>query len=550
MDNDEPPVSASTESSNTTIRQLDQEALIHYTGSKVDHYHFINRLMEPISKSHGAYLQLAHAITDAILVKYHADVDKVSAYLATQGKDFDDEWWGNHDWMVKRVRRYAPDPKTMERQLLYVMDNMRNIIDATTGQPLIPQWAYDKMLKQLVHIRKGCVADPPGIQLYYPIGYDANGLMKYRCIRGTNYNEGATHRNLISKFGAFNAGPRLAFCMLLEFATRKNMKATHKNMGAQNYGHYDPWLMDTLVQFKDIEWISSEWLDFKNIFIIGPYGGTENLPQYDPDFVMRPSLKFLAERMNLRIPITPIHTVEEMALFKFLRANFPSDLFKILQEFNAKADGKKIFYKIMEHLEKHQKHRDSNANRNATLISAGPAANVQHPPVHIPKIVELEEENQQEEEQVVSPAEDLDQEQEEIIAENADAVDVNLSVDNDLNVEDQAVNDETSAANVVDENLVLVTNVQPPIVDARQESSLNSSSNNGGVHPSSSRKKMKMSVDVYDSVWFKAKLVKAYVDILTKDKTKTQVDAAKDVKNMFPSLDSNGKEIKGYSKEL
>ena len=46
------------------------------------------------------------------------------------------------------------------------------------------------------------------------------------------------------------------------------------------------------------------------------------LPKYDDEFAnkakMSKSMRFLAKRMDIKMPITPVHTIEENSLFKLL----------------------------------------------------------------------------------------------------------------------------------------------------------------------------------------------------------------------------------------
>jgi hypothetical protein len=72
-------------------------------------------------------------------------------------------------------------------------------------------WKESKSMLQLVE--EGYLSDPPGVQLYVKIGEDKDGLVLYRCFRGTNTVEGGVHQNMIKSFGSYNAGPELALLL-------------------------------------------------------------------------------------------------------------------------------------------------------------------------------------------------------------------------------------------------------------------------------------------------------------------------------------------------
>ena len=66
----------------------------------------------------------------------------------------------------------------------------------------------------MVHVRRGCLSDPPDVQLYYRIPEKDAGsgaLPAFRCVRGTNSNEGTVHQKLLPTFGAMNAGLELTY---------------------------------------------------------------------------------------------------------------------------------------------------------------------------------------------------------------------------------------------------------------------------------------------------------------------------------------------------
>ncbi len=85
----------------------------------------------------------------------------------------------------------------------------------------------DNLLK---HIQKGCLSDPD-IPLYYERSNQRNdGMVNYRCVRGTNSVEGY-HRHLRKLLGNFAASPQLLHSVLMEFNYRWNVNRMTSNRG-------------------------------------------------------------------------------------------------------------------------------------------------------------------------------------------------------------------------------------------------------------------------------------------------------------------------------
>ena len=134
-------------------------------------------------------------------------------------------------------------------------------------------------------------------------------------------------------------------------------------------GILTPWLLDEISkwrfkideceEYKD--WISTHdmCMEPSPRPIIGPVSKAGVYPIYDEAFAteakMNANMKFLASKMDLKIPLTPVHTKEEQALFKKLSDNRAT----MLDKFNKKADGNAIFYKNQPLMDKHWKSRKS-----------------------------------------------------------------------------------------------------------------------------------------------------------------------------------------------
>jgi ribonuclease D len=406
------------------IHMLEQNQNVCLTRVLLDAFHWIKRITEMLDRQHGAYYNFCRALSNAVFIHDQSDMEKVQKVLAEKDMSVDRAWDDKEEYMMARVRRTIPQPEILLERIYQVLNEYRNVTDATTRDPLIDDRLFGKIERHLVHVRKGCLSDPPGEQLYYVVGEDDDGLTMYRCVRGTSSNEGTVHRHLKQKFGAFNAGVRLAFCMLLDFAARNNMRADHRNRGMPSYGHFDPWLLDRINEVRESidnklqyqSWVSTSSVTFKNYFIIGPYELHEDIPKHDPQFKTKNSaIDFLAERMDLKIPVTPVHTVEEFKLFKDLSRKHKLNMAAIRDEWNTVATGSnKIYMKLLYHIEKHQKVRDSASNRNSTIQNNSVSVRTAHIPVSLMSLDERTDiatrrrENSNDLPNVAQPAQDTD----------------------------------------------------------------------------------------------------------------------------------------------
>ena len=109
-----------------------------------------------------------------------------------------------------------------------------------------------------------------------------------------------------------------------------------------------------------------------------------NLPPYEEVNDLDPSKKFLAKKMNVKYPITPVHTRESMALFKRLESQYNGELEKILSPYNDEANGKTIFFKTLPLLGKHVKHFKRVISRKTTMANNIQAREYENPVISLP----------------------------------------------------------------------------------------------------------------------------------------------------------------------
>lgn len=92
---------------------------------------------------------------------------------------------------VCKPDRVIPPPDDLAGRFDLVHRIYGHLLDAKTKQPLLRAEAWEAAKRLRVHIKAGCLSDPPGVALYFEAGKDsATGCSLFRCVRGTNDLEG------------------------------------------------------------------------------------------------------------------------------------------------------------------------------------------------------------------------------------------------------------------------------------------------------------------------------------------------------------------------
>lgn len=181
----------------------------------------------PISVHHGLRRPFARALRDAMLLPDEDDKLRVEAVLKKFDKSFNSMLLSHSSWILRRVKRFAPAPEELHPRVLEVLQTFGPLKDAKTSAPLFNDTAWDLAANFLENIQRGHFSDPPGVILYYEQGRDKDGLVLYRCVRGTNGVEGGIHQNIIRRFGLFNASPRLALALLHDYCLGHNLEVCY-----------------------------------------------------------------------------------------------------------------------------------------------------------------------------------------------------------------------------------------------------------------------------------------------------------------------------------
>lgn len=189
---------------------------------KGDIWHLFHQFNIPLS--HGLRRPFARALSAALFLVDQADKQAVENVLQQKGTSYEAKLKSQPWWIHSRVRRYIPPPEILLSRMAAVMKTYGPLKDATSGEPLFNAKCWDTVKNLLEHIRNGFYSDPLDVPLFYEVRKDRNGLMLYRCCRGTNDVEGGVHQNLIRYFKSFNVSPRRAINMILVYCVRHNIQ--------------------------------------------------------------------------------------------------------------------------------------------------------------------------------------------------------------------------------------------------------------------------------------------------------------------------------------
>ncbi|KAG0696824.1 hypothetical protein DFH29DRAFT_1024356, partial [Suillus ampliporus] len=162
----------------------------------------------PIARHHGLRRPFARALSAAFFIPVAEDKAAMEAVLKDFGTTYNAQLLSKPEWVLSRVRRHIPPPEILLPRVADVIRTYGPIKDATTGQPLFNDRAWEIAKHVMENVQLGYYSDPADVDLYFEIGKDQHGLMLYRCCRGTNSIEGGIHQNLIRRYTSFNTLPR------------------------------------------------------------------------------------------------------------------------------------------------------------------------------------------------------------------------------------------------------------------------------------------------------------------------------------------------------
>ncbi len=174
-------------------------------------------------------------------------------------------------WFLCRVKRTVPTPPELERRYMAVYEVFKDVVCTKSGKALFAtKHGKSAHLSCLKHIRRNCLSDIPLISYYVPLGEDKDGLMLYKCIRGTSALEGL-HQKLRQLVRGFSTSPRLMKALVSSFFLRWNQKIEIEARGLHKRydGLYDGNMLEEeiekMARWKDCDEPHPGWIPTKNV---------------------------------------------------------------------------------------------------------------------------------------------------------------------------------------------------------------------------------------------------------------------------------------------
>jgi hypothetical protein len=190
-----------------------------------DGFHLMD--MIKISKSHGMHKDFMRRFRDALYVCDQGDKTAIEAFLLSAGTDWNTRMLSNPAWIFERVRRFIPEPVKLYPTLKFLFDSYGPLRCEHSGRQLFDDAAREMSLHVLKSVKEGHVSDVVGgPPLYTEKGLDKDGLMTYKCSRGTSSVEGACHMNIVRRFASYNASTRLTDSILADYRLYHNINVS------------------------------------------------------------------------------------------------------------------------------------------------------------------------------------------------------------------------------------------------------------------------------------------------------------------------------------
>jgi hypothetical protein len=155
---------------------------------KTDQWHASKR--HGTKPSHPMNAQFHRRFRDSVFVLNPNDLESLievqceKQNIARSEFNFVRFYDSNPDYVLSRCRRTIPPPHILVPRVEAVYAEFSDCKDVD-GEPLFTEKVWEEARGILEHCKHGCLSDVPGVELYEERGRDKDGLMKWRCKRGT-----------------------------------------------------------------------------------------------------------------------------------------------------------------------------------------------------------------------------------------------------------------------------------------------------------------------------------------------------------------------------
>jgi hypothetical protein len=334
----------------------------------VDIFHVMDRLMKNLNKKHPLYNDFIVSFRDSIFNLDDGDVKALSKYAEERCQTFDQLYLMRPDFVFKRLRRYIPRPEVLALKLRNLFEYYKENGNDELGIPLFNEEVKKKTVPNLLKLAEnGVLTDPSDVDLYYRVKTDKYGLNIYRCVRGTNSCE-AIHSLFMANFSGFGVSSEYLHFNLMHSRHRFNINIGRANLPhIYRFGHYDVGLIDLLYDLSRKVYSDSRFHLFKTWIHsfsfertneeYGIVSYTDELKtKYGMEGPDAASSSFECRLLKTRYEIRPMKCPEEKKLFKeLIDAVDGYKELRLTQSWNAKADGRVIYYKTPELLDRYKR---------------------------------------------------------------------------------------------------------------------------------------------------------------------------------------------------
>jgi hypothetical protein len=218
------------------------------TGLLLDATHAMARVTDVVPKKHPAAREFCQALSQAIFHQNPEDVAKVKAALSARSPphSYEAVLAANPNWISQRIRRTIPQPDVLCARLVEVQETYSQPQFIVDDIKLLNDKVASEFDKLLLHCRRGCLSDIPGIPLLFNVRTDSEGLAVYRHIRGNSRLE-SSHQKFNNVFhGSYNVSLQVASCIMVLHTHRSNIDASKRNRkNFPKIGHYQILLSTT-----------------------------------------------------------------------------------------------------------------------------------------------------------------------------------------------------------------------------------------------------------------------------------------------------------------